>query len=646
MSVLKRLGGQGLGDDSLGGDQFPPGIANSQADPGATATPNSHALSAPPFLGLAPDAGPGQPFPSDPALIGSSVASIGTTSTTSTLSTVLSPTGSSTISPFVINISWDASVASAPAGFTSGVIAAAQYLESQFTNAVTLNISVGYGEVGGYALGGNDLGESGTNLTSTTYSAILNGLKSDATSATDTSVLASLPATSPVNGTFYVTTSEAKVLGLTSPNATGVDGYIGLSSTIPFTYNDTNGVAGGTYDFNGTVLHEITELMGRALYDGYQYGTTNLYNLYDMLHYSAPGVRDFSVSTPGYFSPDGGVTNLGEFNTGSGDGGDWASSMGNDSFDAVANSGVINGISAGDLTVLDALGWNLAGSAPAPAPAPTPAPPPIATAPTGVSVAALATSLSNALAVASPIAKLNQVGGTTGHTFAYQLGGAGAGAFSLASSSNVGTLMSGAAGLAGSTNGTLYALTVTATDTTANVSSPTVPVDLIVGTIGTDTISAAALSANIGTSTPTFIFGREGSDTLSGAGMTGSLWFIGGGGADKMTGGSGANSYMYSATSDSAGSMVDVITNFNVGMDHIDLTGLSSALQVAGSINSNGKGANVNVLAAHSIGWQASGGNTFVYVNTSGSKEAVGGTNMKIELMGGVSLSSGNFLHA
>jgi hypothetical protein len=199
--------------------------------------------------------------------------------------------------------------------------------------------------------------------------------------------------------------------------------------------------------------------------------------------------------------------------------------------------------------------------------------------------------------------------------------------------------------LAGSTTGTLYALTVTATDVTAGVSSPAVPVDLIVGSSGGDTISAAALSANLGTAVPTFIFGRDGSDTLSAAGMTGNVWLIGGAGADKMTGGSGANSYMYGAPTDSTNAAMDIITNFNVGMDRIDLSGLGAVLQVAGSINSNGKGANANTLGAHSIGWQTSGGNTFVYVNISGSKESIGATNMKMELMGSVSLGSNNITH-
>src|SRR5258707_5966886 len=55
----------------------------------------------------------------------------GTTSGTSTT------TGSASTSPFVINVTYDASVANAPAGFTTAVANVVQYLESQVTDHVT-----------------------------------------------------------------------------------------------------------------------------------------------------------------------------------------------------------------------------------------------------------------------------------------------------------------------------------------------------------------------------------------------------------------------------------------------------------------------------------------------------------------------------
>ena len=113
-----------------------------------------------------------------------------------------------------------------------------------------------------------------------------------------------------------MTTAQAQALGLAPATSSSVNGYIGFSSSLPFTYNDSSGVAAGTYDFEDTVIHEITEVMGRVLLTGETIGSTpNSYSLYDLFHYSAPGIRDFSASTPGYFSVNGGATDLAAFNT-------------------------------------------------------------------------------------------------------------------------------------------------------------------------------------------------------------------------------------------------------------------------------------------------------------------------------------------
>jgi hypothetical protein len=75
-------------------------------------------------------------------------------------------------------------------------------------------------------------------------------------------------------------------------------------------------------------------------------------------------VRDLSGTVAGYFSVDGGVTHLQSFNTNSsGDFGDWAASAGADAFDAFSPSGVVNKITAGDLTAIDAIGWGQYGTA-------------------------------------------------------------------------------------------------------------------------------------------------------------------------------------------------------------------------------------------------------------------------------------------
>ena len=95
------------------------------------------------------------------------------------------------------------------------------------------------------------------------------------------------------------------------------------------------------------------------MFDGQSFYYGPSYEPLDLFHYSAPGVRDFSGGRPGYFSANGGTTNLNNFNTNAGgDYGDWASSVGNDAFLAFSSPGVVNGISANDLTEMNLLGWD------------------------------------------------------------------------------------------------------------------------------------------------------------------------------------------------------------------------------------------------------------------------------------------------
>lgn len=561
--------------------------------------------------------------PDDDSVSATRAGGAGSGSTTASTSAAIAG------SPFVINISWDASVSSAPSAFVSAVLAAAQYLESLFVNPVTLNISVGFGEIDGSTLGGNTLGASSTYITHYSYATQRNALASDATSPDDASTVASLPAISPVSGTFWATTSEAKALGLAPANGTSTDGYIGFSSSLPFTYNDANGVAAGSYDFFDVALHELTEVMGRLLFAGETIGgVADGYDLLDMLHYDAPGLFDYAPYS-GYLSINGGVTDLANFNTVSGgDPGDWDASMGNDSYDAFTYSGVVNPMTQADIREMDALGWNLAAW----------------TRPTGIAITPIPASAGSIQASAGltpnvAFATIAQTGGLASDAYYYSLGGSGAGAFTLVTAANAATLRVGAAGVAGAAGGRLYALDITATDATNGNSSPAMPLNIIVASAGADTVNVASLSGALGTASPTFIYGLAGNDRINGAGMTAALWIIGGQGADTMTGGSGPNSYLYAAASESTAIAMDVITNFNAAKDTIDLRAMGVALGYAGKV----QGSN---LAAHSVGWQASGGNTFIYVNASGSAERLTATDMKIELAGQVSLNSGNILHA
>src|SRR5262249_43386185 len=126
-------------------------------------------------------------------------------------------------------------------------------------------------------------------------------------------------------------------------------------------YDNSDGVSSGQYDFYGVVAHEFTEILGRMdLFGATIGGTPNGYDLFDMFHYTAPGVHTFTGTSTNYFSINNGTTNLDNFNLDpTGDPGDWAGSAGNDSFRAFSGSGVANGISQADLATLSALGYSL-----------------------------------------------------------------------------------------------------------------------------------------------------------------------------------------------------------------------------------------------------------------------------------------------
>jgi hypothetical protein len=259
-----------------------------------------------------------------------------------------------------IHVTYDSSVGSAPAGFTSVVQKVADFFASslQDSTPITINIDVGYGEVDGTRLGFGALGESSTNLQQVSYSQL-----TSAYSTTGLSLGSSVP-----SGNLYVSYAEAKALniGITSPLA--VDGYVGFDSQSSiFDYNNVDGVSSTQYDFYGVVAHEFSEVMGRILLVGGNINNAPSYTAYDLFHFSSPGVQDFS-GNGGYFSNDKGTTNLATFNNPSngGDAGDWAntgtSNSGGsiyDAFNAFDTAGHVEPVSNTDLLALHALGYLL-----------------------------------------------------------------------------------------------------------------------------------------------------------------------------------------------------------------------------------------------------------------------------------------------
>ena len=76
---------------------------------------------------------------------------------------------------------YDQNQSSLPAAFVTAVNYVVNYFDTTFTNPVTINIDLGYGEIGGQTLASGALGESETYFNSAGYSqAVINGPRSGA----------------------------------------------------------------------------------------------------------------------------------------------------------------------------------------------------------------------------------------------------------------------------------------------------------------------------------------------------------------------------------------------------------------------------------------------------------------------------------
>jgi hypothetical protein len=256
----------------------------------------------------------------------------------------------------LIELTLDSSVSSAPTAFTSAIASAVYTLEALLPVESVANINVGYGEVAGQPLG-DALGESSTDEILTSYANVLAGLKANAQTAEAISADSTLPANDPTSGgseNYAIALAEAKALGLYS--GSGTDGSVGFSSTYAFSYNPQQRAVSGDYDFIGTALHEMTEVLGRIA--GLSSGD---YSVQDLFRYTGDNVRALASAPGSYFSINNGATALAAYNSvAGGDLGDWASSVGADSFLAFSNSDNVDALTSADLTLMDVLGYGAA----------------------------------------------------------------------------------------------------------------------------------------------------------------------------------------------------------------------------------------------------------------------------------------------
>src|SRR5262249_46390434 len=155
------------------------------------------------------------------------------------------------------------------------------------------------------------------------------------------------PAQAPYTGVWGISYAEARAMGkmVATGTSLGPDGYIGFGANISWTFDSSHGVAPGTFDFTGTVLNEVTEVLGRMYGPGMPM---------DWFRFSGPGVATTNPAVPSYFSIDGGVTNLASYSTTAGsDYGDLNGADPSDMANAFATSGVARVMTSVDWLMLD-----------------------------------------------------------------------------------------------------------------------------------------------------------------------------------------------------------------------------------------------------------------------------------------------------
>ncbi len=308
-------------------------------------------------------------------------------------SIISGPSGSG----MTFDITWDPSVASAPADYKADIEQAFQFYADTYSNPITLYYDVGFGERDNGNIGPGDLGESYTPTEPESYATLYSLLTSNATSNAQKAAAASLSATDPTDGAnLYVSDAEALALGfigLPAVSAANPDGWIGFFSqggTFDYSSNPDQVPPTNEDDFLGVVEHEISEVMGRASPVGDVSGgekASGNYAPIDLFRYTETSggtpERNFTpFGYPSYFSIDDGGTNLGDWNnftTGdTGDLADWeeiippgSQTYTPDSYNDGSDSGVVNPITSSDITLMNVLGYDLA------APTETPTLPPL-----------------------------------------------------------------------------------------------------------------------------------------------------------------------------------------------------------------------------------------------------------------------------
>ena len=288
----------------------------------------------------------------------------------------------------IIHATFDSSITGNPnsAAIEATINAAIAIYESLFTDPITAEIRFRYSttQPNGDPLPVGSIAQSNYVYYSVPWSTYIDALRADAKTGNDNIANASLPG-SALSTNVLPTSADGRSVGLDTAPAMFADGTVGsggpydgivtLNSSSPYQF--TRPPADGNYDAQRGFEHEMDEVIGLGSYLNISGG--NDLQPQDLFSWASAGNRNTSSSGTRYFSINGGVTNIVNFNQDpTGDFGDWLSADCPQSHPYVQNAFSCTG-QFSDVTAtspeginLDVIGYDLVNtSMPSPTPTPT-----------------------------------------------------------------------------------------------------------------------------------------------------------------------------------------------------------------------------------------------------------------------------------
>ena len=234
----------------------------------------------------------------------------------------------------IIHATFDSSITNNPnAGAIEAMInRAISIYESLFSDPITVQILFRYATTGpdGTPLPAGRISQSNFVYYTVPWNTAVNALRTDARTSNDNLAIASLPSIA-LSANILPTSANGRAVGVNTPpamfangtvgNGGPYDGIVTLNSAVPYQF--TRPTSSGTFDAQRSTEHEIDEVMGFG--SGLNISGNDL-RPQDVFSWSSAGHRNTSSSGTRYFSINGGVDNIVNFNQDpSGDFGDWLS---------------------------------------------------------------------------------------------------------------------------------------------------------------------------------------------------------------------------------------------------------------------------------------------------------------------------------